>query len=143
MTADRRPLGWTPARPATLIQSEYPWIEVETSTGGKGEMGWKIADCTLCLSTSGDNAEPYTYDWAHQHARTCHPRWYVRRGECPSCDGRHGTSYGAGGEIVWVIKDSRGEVFGCRPTFDEAIAYADHKAREFLTGELISAGWLP
>ena len=127
-----------------VSESDYPWIDItEVTRASRADLGWTIAECTLCLATSHENAEPYTDDWTHEHARNCHPRWYVRRDECRGCVDTHGTGHGAGGQIVWVIKDSRGEIFGCRPTFAEAIAHADHKARKFLAGELIAAGWRP
>lgn len=124
--------------------SDYPWIDTEAATRpSRADLGWTIAECTRCLATSHENAEPYTEDWTHEHARKCHPRWSVRRGACDPCSDAHGVGHCTDGRLVWVIKDSRGVVFGCRSTHADALKLADHKARMFLRGELIASGWQP
>ena len=114
-----------------MPESDYPWIDLgPASSLGKAEYGWTRAECSLCDRSSGDNAEPYTEDWMDEHAQECHPRWSVRRGLCKPCDdsGRQSGD--------WIISDSRGAQFGCRTTHSEAMDYAQHKARQFLAGEV-------
>ena len=37
-------------------------------TGGvHADLGWYEAVCTRCEARSGNNAEPYTDEWAYQH----------------------------------------------------------------------------
>lgn len=115
--------------------SEYPWIEVRDVTrASRFDLGWTSAECTLCGRTSFDNPETYTTQWTHDHAQTCHPRWTVRKRPCVHC-----SELGHTGSL-WVVTNSNGTEIGCRNTFDAAVAYADHKARTFLSHELSTLG---
>lgn len=114
----------------------YPWIDITPVTrASRADLGWTIADCMLCGKTSCENAEPYTEDWVHEHAQTCHPRWTVRKGPCARCVAFHADP--ERWSNVWVIYNASGSEFGCRETFKEAQKYADRKAREFLRVELM------
>lgn len=112
--------------------SDYRWIDVFPVTrASRADLGWTVAECSRCFETSFENAEPYTEDWTHEHAQVCHPKWGVAKGPCEEC------LRGSLTPGEWVVYDSRGEVYGCRQSFDEAIQLADHKARIFLRGELM------
>lgn len=122
---------------------DYPWIEVYPVTrASKADLGWTRAECQRCGRTSHDNAEPYTEEWTHEHARKCHPRWTVRQGPCERCTerarklGKDTTRW----SNVWVICDSTGRDVGCREQYEEAIASATRKAGIFLRNELTTLG---
>jgi hypothetical protein len=117
--------------------SDYPWIEVYPVTRpSKADLGWTRAECQRCGQDSCDNAEPYTEDWTHEHAKKCHPRWTVRKGRCKPCaDSKPGACLKA-----WVITDSTGATVGCSDDFYDAITYATRKAGICLQNELTTLG---
>lgn len=48
-------------------------------------------------------------------------RWRIRKGRCEEC---HEDGY-----VIWM---HTGQLYGCRPTHDEAVEFATRKARRWL-----------